>query len=79
MNNRIRITNSKSRVGISGQVTGWIAMPKVVVVYKVKSGDTLGKIATAYKVTLKELLAENPQITNPNLIHVGDLIRIPVK
>lgn len=79
VNNRIRITNSKSRAGISGQVTGWIAMPKVIVMYKVKAGDTLGKIATAYKVTLKDILAENPQITNPNLIHVGDLIKIPVK
>lgn len=79
VNNRIRITNSKSRVGISGQVTGWVAMPKVVVVYKVKSGDTLSKIAAAYKVTLKDILAENPQITNANLIHVGDLIKIPIK
>jgi len=79
VNNRIRITNSKSRVGISGQVTGWIDMPKVVVVYKVKAGDTLGKIAQSYKITLKELLAENPQIKNPDVIHVGDLIRIPVK
>lgn len=79
VNNRIRITNSKSRVGISGQVTGWIAVPKVVVMYKVKSGDTLGKIATAYHITLKELLAENPQIKNPDLIHVGELIKIPVK
>ena len=78
-NGRIRITNSKSRVGISGQVTGWIALPKVVVVYKVRSGDTLGKIAASYKITLKELLAENPDIKNPDLIHVGDLIRIPVK
>lgn len=79
VNNRIRITNSKSRVGITGQVTGWIAMPKVVVIYKVKAGDTLGKIAAAYHITLKELLAENPQISNPDLIHVGDTIRIPVK
>ena len=76
---RIRITNSKSRVGITGQVTGWIAVPKVIVMYKVKAGDTLGKIATAYHITLKELLAENPQIKNPDLIHVGDLIKIPVK
>ncbi len=78
-NGRIRITNSKSRVGISGQVTGWIAVPQVMVVYKVKAGDTLGKIATAYHITLKELLAVNPQITNPDLIHVGDIIKIPVK
>ena len=79
VNGRIRITNSKSRVGISGQVTGWINVPKVIVMYKVKSGDTLGKIATAYHITLKELLAANPQIKNPDLIHVGELIKIPVK
>ena len=79
INNRIRITNAKSRVGISGQVTGWIACPAVILIYKVKAGDTLGKIATAYNTTLKAILALNPQITNPDLIHVGDLIKIPVK
>lgn len=79
VNGRIRITNSKSRVGISGQVTGWINVPQVIVMYKVKAGDTLGKIATSYHITLKELLAANPQIKNPDLIHVGDLIKIPVK
>jgi N-acetylmuramoyl-L-alanine amidase len=79
VNGRIRITNSKSRVGISGQVTGWINVPQVIVMYKVKAGDTLGKIATAYHITLKELLAANPQIKNPDVIHVGELIKIPVK
>lgn len=79
INGRIRITNSKSRVGIAGQVTGWINVPQVIVMYKVKSGDTLGKIATAYHITLKELLAVNPQIKNPDLIHVGELVKIPVK
>ena len=79
VNGRIRITNSKSRVGISGQVTGWINVPQVIVMYKVKAGDTLGKIATSYHITLKELLAANPQIKNPDLIHVGELIKIPVK
>lgn len=79
INNRIRITNAKSRVGISGQVTGWIACPAVILIYKVKAGDTLNKIATAYNTTLKAILAVNPQITNPDLIHVGDLIKIPVK
>lgn len=79
INNRIRITNSKSRVGIGGQVTGWINHPVVVIIYKVKAGDTLGKIATAYNTTLKAILNMNPQIKNPDLIHVGDLIKIPVK
>ena len=79
INGRIRITNSKSRVGIAGQVTGWIDAPQVVLIYKVKAGDTLGKIANANNITLKRLLEFNPQITNPDLIHVGDLIKIPVK
>lgn len=79
INNRIRITNSKSRVGIGGQVTGWIEYPVVIVIYKVKAGDTLGKIAAAYKVTLSEILKLNPGIKNPDVIHVGDLIKIPVK
>ena len=79
INNRIRITNAKSRVGIVGQVTGWIACPVPILIYKVKAGDTLGKIATAHYTTLKDILALNPQITNPDLIHVGDLIKIPLK
>ena len=79
INNRIRITNSKSRVGIAGQVTGWIDCPTVILIYKVKAGDTLSKIATAYNITLKRLLEFNPDIKNPDLIHVGDLIKIPVK
>ena len=45
--------------------------------YKVKKGDTLSKIAKANKVTLKKLIAANPQIKNPDLIHPGDIINIP--
>lgn len=45
--------------------------------YKVKKGDTLTKIAKAHKVTLKKLIAANPQIKNPDLIHPGEIINIP--
>lgn len=45
--------------------------------YKVKKGDTLSKIAKAHKVTLKKLIAANPQIKNPDLIHPGEIINIP--
>lgn len=45
--------------------------------YKVKKGDTLSKIAKAHKITLKKLIAANPQIKNPDLIHPGDIITIP--
>ena len=45
--------------------------------YKVKKGDTLSKIAKAHKVTLKKLIAANPQIKNPDLIYPGQIINIP--
>ena len=45
-------------------------------VYTVKRGDTLAKIAAKYKLTVKEL-AESNGIKNPNLIRVGQAIRIP--
>ena len=45
--------------------------------YKVKKGDTLSKIAKAHKVTLKKLIAANPQIKNPDLIYPNQIINIP--
>ncbi len=47
------------------------------VVYTVKSGDTLSKIAAAYGVTVEDILAANPSITDPNQIAPGDKIVIP--
>ena len=45
--------------------------------YDVKPGDTLSKIANNLGVTLADLLAANTQITNPNVIQVGQKINIP--
>ncbi|MBP1706184.1 MAG: LysM domain, partial [Chloroflexi bacterium] len=47
------------------------------VVYTVKSGDILSKIAAKYKVTVDQILEANPKITNPNRIQPGDKITIP--
>lgn len=44
--------------------------------YIVKRGDTLSKIAKAYGLTLKEILALNTWIRNPDLILVGQYIRV---
>lgn len=44
--------------------------------YIVVRGDTLNKIAYRNHMSLKELLAMNPQITNPNRIYVGQKIVI---
>jgi murein DD-endopeptidase MepM/ murein hydrolase activator NlpD len=45
-------------------------------IYTIKSGDTLGKIASANGITLNELLAKNPQIKNANVISVGQKINL---
>lgn len=45
-------------------------------IYVVKSGDNLTKIAHKHGVSLKKLLADNSQITNPNRIYKGQEIAI---
>jgi LysM repeat protein len=45
--------------------------------YTVVAKDTLEKIARKYGVTVADILAVNPQITNPNKIAIGDVIVIP--
>ena len=44
--------------------------------YAVK-GDTLRKIAAKFNTTVDALLKLNPQITNPNVIYVGQAIAVP--
>ena len=45
--------------------------------HTVKSGESLGAIAKQNNVTVAEILAANPDITNPNLIRLGQVIQIP--
>lgn len=47
-----------------------------VTYYTVVKGDTLSGIAKKYGITLTQIIALNPQIKNPNLIYVGDKIRV---
>lgn len=61
-------------------VTGSTAVPTPVpgsTTYTVVTGDTLSSIAANKGVTLAALEAANPQITNPSLIFVGNIINIP--
>lgn len=46
--------------------------------YTVKAGDTLSRIAGEIGVSLQELIRANPQITNPNLIYIGQRICMPM-
>ena len=52
------------------------AAPAQDTVYTVKAGDTLSGIAAKYGTTY-QALAEYNGISNPNLIYVGQKIRIP--
>lgn len=52
------------------------ALPASAASYTVKSGDTLWKIASKNQIGLSELIAINPSLKNPDMIHVGDQIKI---
>ncbi|MBQ9882274.1 MAG: LysM peptidoglycan-binding domain-containing protein [Synergistes sp.] len=45
--------------------------------HTVTKGDSLWKIARSNNISLEDLLALNPQITDANYICVGDVIHVP--
>ncbi len=47
------------------------------ILYKVSKGESLFIIAKKQRVTLANLIAANPQIVNPDLIYVDQVICIP--
>ncbi|GAA0396747.1 LysM domain-containing protein [Paenibacillus motobuensis] len=44
-----------------------------------KEGDTLWKLSKAWGIPLQTLIDANPQISDPNVLKVGDVVLIPVK
>lgn len=51
----------------------------MVTTYIVQPGDTLSGIAEKFGITLSNLERANPQITNPDLIHPGEVVYIPAR
>jgi LysM repeat protein len=47
--------------------------------YSVKTGDTIGAIAQRHGVSAQQLLDANPQITNADLIRVGERLKLPAR
>lgn len=68
---------SSKYLTLSGSITTpTVTMPKYTI-YVVKYGDTLGKIAVKYNTTYQKI-AEYNGIKNPNIISVGQKIKIPL-
>lgn len=62
------------------EIGGNVEKPAPVVdkkTYRVKSGDTLERIAKRHGTTVLNIMAANPQRWNPNLIYVGEVLNIP--
>lgn len=47
--------------------------------HTVKQGDTLWKLSKAWGITLKDMIDANPQLKNPNVLMVGEVVNIPKK
>ena len=47
-------------------------------VYTVVKGDSMWKIAVKHEVGLSEIKSANPQVANPDLIHPGQVLNIPI-
>lgn len=47
--------------------------------HKVMQGDTLWKLSKAWGIQLKEIIQANPQLKNPDVLKVGDIVNIPKK
>ena len=47
--------------------------------YTVQHGDTIGGIASKQGVSTQDLIAKNPQISNPDALYPGDVLNIPEK
>lgn len=64
---RIDVGNGRGEPESGERETAW---------HTVVKGETMWGIAAACGVTLEELIALNPQIRNPNMIAVGEKVRV---
>lgn len=47
------------------------------VIYTVKQGDSMWKIASKYEIGVSEIIASNPSISNASLIYPGQKLTVP--
>ncbi|BCG60487.1 LysM peptidoglycan-binding domain-containing protein [Paenibacillus sp. URB8-2] len=47
--------------------------------HTVMQGDTLWKLSKAWGIQLKDIIQANPQLKNPDVLKIGDIVNIPKK
>lgn len=45
--------------------------------YQIRQGDTIDSLSKKLKVNMKDIIDANPEIKDPNLIFIGQKIRVP--
>ena len=75
---RIIVPRRAPGTGIGGGGSGGTNVPAGTQVYIVQPGDTFKSIARQFGTTAAVLRQLNPQITNPDVIHVGQRILVPI-
>jgi len=76
------VSGVSAHTGLLGGVSAGLGLPSVSQDEKEKTieipqGATLSGIAQQQGLSLQQLLAANPQITDPNVIRAGEQLRIP--
>lgn len=68
-----------TKVKIPSPALTAMSAPSVEVAHehKVQQGDTLWKLGKAWGVPLKDMIDANPQLVNPNMLMIGEIIHIP--
>jgi LysM repeat protein len=57
--------------------TGFGSLGALATTYTVVRGDTMSGIARKLGVSLASLISANPQVTNPNVISIGQVLNVP--
>ena len=67
-----QIFRAAAALAVSALATSASALSHTVV-----RGDTMWKLAVQYQVGTSEIIASNPQVSNPDLIYPGQILTIP--
>jgi LysM repeat protein len=73
---RVR-TRIITTLGAGALITGFAAAPALASTHTVQAGDTLSGIAAQSGESLTRVEAANPEIADPNVITVGELVNVP--